>query len=302
MKNVKLIAWIIFVLVVLVFAYSTWQAGLYVTVGAFLTLFIMSFLYKDNPYYKFAEHLFVGVSAGYWMVMGFWNTMVPNLAARLHPPIVKGVLPALAEQKPDYWFLIPLALGILLLMRLSPKGGWISRWALAFIVGTTAGLNLVRYLRSDFIKQVSNTMLPLAERPEQFTVQHQITIVLIFLIILILMVMLIRGQSSSRGLSSLSGGGLFLISLAACAAGAYFCLHYKLSLTGLLVFAGVFCGLVYFFFSKEHHGIFGGAARFGILVLMLTFGAGFGYTVMARISLLAGRMTYLFGDWLGFIK
>ena len=45
-----------------------------------------------------------------------------------------------------------------------------------------------------------------------------------------------------------------------------------------------------------------GVARVGIWVLMLTFGAGFGYTVMARISLLAGRMTYLFGDWLGFIN
>jgi hypothetical protein len=34
-------------------------------VGALLTLFVFSFLYRDNPLYKFAEHLFVGVSAGY---------------------------------------------------------------------------------------------------------------------------------------------------------------------------------------------------------------------------------------------
>ena len=31
--------------------------------SALLTLMIFSFLYKDNPFYKFAEPLFVGVSA-----------------------------------------------------------------------------------------------------------------------------------------------------------------------------------------------------------------------------------------------
>jgi hypothetical protein len=247
MKNIKMISWVVFLLVVLVFAYSWWKSGILVTSGAFLTLFIMSFLYKDNPYYKFAEHLFVGVSAAYWMMMGFWNTMVPNLVAKLHPPLVKGVLPALSEKDANYLFLIPLFLGILLLMRLSPKGGWISRWALAFIVGTTAGLNLIRYLRSDFIAQVNNTMIPLVDK-------------------------------TAAGISFWG------------------------SFSNIFIFVGVLCGLVYFFFSKEHKGFFGGTARVGILILMLTFGAGFGYTVMARISLLAGRMTYLFGDWLGFIK
>ena len=33
-------------------------------VAAFLTLAIFSFLYKDNPFYKIAEHIFVGISAG----------------------------------------------------------------------------------------------------------------------------------------------------------------------------------------------------------------------------------------------
>jgi hypothetical protein len=252
MKNGKLINIVIFVLVIVAFLYSWsrsgWsKSGILITTAAFLTLFILSFLYKDNPYYKFAEHLFVGVSAAYWMVMAFWNTMVPNLVAKLYPSLVKGALPSLADKPPEYWFLIPLVLGILLLMRLSPKGGWISRWALAFIVGTTAGLNLIRYLRSDFIRQIDNTMIPLVARTD-------------------------------AGVSFLG------------------------SFSNIVIFVGVVCGLIYFFFSKEHKGLFGGAARLGIWILMLTFGAGFGYTVMARISLLAGRMSYLFGDWLGFIK
>ena len=31
---------------------------------------------------------------------------------------------------------------------------------------------------------------------------------------------------------------------------------------------------------------------------MISFGASFGYTVMARVSLLLGRFQFLLGDWL----
>jgi len=42
-----------------------------VWIAAGLTLCVFSFLYKDNPFYKFAEHLFVGVSAGYYIALNF---------------------------------------------------------------------------------------------------------------------------------------------------------------------------------------------------------------------------------------
>ena len=70
-------------------------------------------------------------------------------------------------------------------------------------------------------------------------------------------------------------------------------------ITNWVIFVGVFSGLVYFFFSKEHHGAFGAMARFGIWILMITFGASFGYTITGRISLLVGRITFPFCDWLG---
>jgi hypothetical protein len=61
----------------------------------------------------------------------------------------------------------------------------------------------------------------------------------------------------------------------------------------VVVVGGVICAIIYFYFSKAHKGTFGKAARVGIWVLMAAFGASFGYTVMARISLLTGRMDYL---------
>lgn len=238
-------------------AWFSIRDAFFITFAAFLTLAILSFLYKDNPYYKFAEHLFVGVSAAYWMCVGFWSTIVGNL----FPNISQGLSEKFHVPYKGFniFYFIPMILGIMLLMRLFKKVGWISRWPLAWIVGTTSGLYLIRYLRTDFISQVSNTFVPL--------------------------------------LVNWKGVGPFFSEFSLSASG-----QVAMTLTNWVIFIGVFCGLIYFFFSKEHVGFFGGASKVGIWVLMVTFGASFGYTVMGRVSLLVGRLTYLFRDWLGLIS
>lgn len=213
-------------------------------IGGLLTLMIFSFLYKDNPFYKFAEHLFVGVSAAYWMVVGFWSTLVPNLIARLWPSHMGGVLPSAVGTERELMYVIPLVLGLLMLTRLSPKANWLSRWAMAFVIGFAAGTNFTRYLQSDFVSQIHSSIEPIY----------------------------------TPGLSVMGTiGDIF---------------------SKLIIVGGLLSALIYFYFSKEHKGAFGRAARLGIWVLMAAFGATFGYTVMARISLLTGRMDFLI-RWVG---
>ncbi len=133
-------------------------------VAALFTLFIFSFLYKDNPFYKIAEAVVIGVSAAYWMVVGFWTVIIPNLIGKIWPSMIHSwAMPGLSPEREDFWFLylIPLLLGVLLLMRLSPSGAWLSRWPLAFIIGTTAGMRLVGFLHADFLSQISNTIIPI---------------------------------------------------------------------------------------------------------------------------------------------
>ena len=60
--------------------------------------------------------------------------------------------------------------------------------------------------------------------------------------------------------------------------------------------------LIYFFFSLEHKGVIGGISKIGVWFLMIAFGASFGFTVMARMSLLIGRIQFLIRDWLGIIQ
>jgi len=133
---------------------GVWTAGLF-------TLFIFSFLVRDNPLYKVAEAIVVGVSAGYWMVIGFWDVLVPNLFGKLMPGIVQSwAMPGL-DADTDWSYLAPLILGVMLLWRLAPSGTWIARWPLAFIVGTTAGLRLLAFLHGDFLAQIKNSIVPL---------------------------------------------------------------------------------------------------------------------------------------------
>ena len=51
--------------------------GVWIAVG--LTLCIYSFLYKDNPFFKFAEHLFVGVSVGLLLANTFHQVFLPYI-------------------------------------------------------------------------------------------------------------------------------------------------------------------------------------------------------------------------------
>ncbi|MFN0053703.1 MAG: hypothetical protein ACKV0T_16100 [Planctomycetales bacterium] len=131
--------------------------------AALCTLAILSFLYRDNPLYKLAESVFVGVTAAWAMVVGFYDGIVDKLLANLAPALVRGwALPDLERTKePNLLYLIPLMLGIMLLWRLLPRGGWIARWPLAFVVGTFAGLKLVNFLDADFVSQIRSTIIPL---------------------------------------------------------------------------------------------------------------------------------------------
>ncbi len=222
-----------------------------VWVAALLTLFVFSFLYKDNPLYKFAEHVFVGVSAGYYIVLNFWTVVVPNLWDPLvrtftgrdpvtHQAVVQAGGP-FAASLGDYraWFLIPAVLGVLLFARMVPRIDWISRWSLAMIIGIYAGLKTTGFAQGDLVAQAQASLQPL------------------------------WGADFWTGFNAI----LFTV--------------------------GLVTSLLFFFYSREHKGTLGVLARTGIAFLMVSFGAGYGYTVMSRLSLLIGRFQFLLEDWLG---
>jgi hypothetical protein len=146
----------------------SWPRTVGLWVAAFFTLAIFSFLYADNPAYKFAEAVVVGVSAGYWMVVGFWDTIVPKLGGALAPGLVKlwvqpSIEPVGAADQVAMW--LAMVLGAMLLTRLGSKGAWLSGWTLAFIIGVTAGLKLVSHIESDLLAQTAATVRSVVAEP-----------------------------------------------------------------------------------------------------------------------------------------
>lgn len=127
--------------------------------AAGLTLFIYSFLYKDNPLFKVGEHLYVGISVGYTVVLT-WHTVFLRL---LWEPLAKSVGEAPASPG-SYLLLIPAVLGLLMLARFIPKIAWLSRIAFAFVVGFGSGVAIPRVVSSYILKQIEDTVNPLLIR------------------------------------------------------------------------------------------------------------------------------------------
>ncbi|MFH0777808.1 MAG: hypothetical protein V2A71_04170 [Candidatus Eisenbacteria bacterium] len=123
---------------------GTWLA-------AFFTLCMLSFLYKDNPFFRFAESFFAGISLGYYIGLVSNQTLKPNL-----------VLPLLQDFSTNWSLLFAGGLGVMLYFRYVKKVAWVSRWALAVYVGYYVGVNMMQKLHGEVIPQVGDTMLSLS--------------------------------------------------------------------------------------------------------------------------------------------
>ena len=126
-------------------------------IAAFLTLCLYSFLYRDNPFYRFAEHLFVGVAVGYGIVVTIHQGFIP-FAWRPVETIISG-----EAQLTDIIKLIPIAIGMLFFARLSPRHTWLIRYPLAILIGVGAGAAIPNVLQADIFAQVRGTLTPFSQ-------------------------------------------------------------------------------------------------------------------------------------------
>ncbi len=74
------------------------------------------------------------------------------------------------------------------------------------------------------------------------------------------------------------------------------------SIDTILIVLGVIGTLSYFFFTFRDSRLLKGSSEFGKWIIMITFGAAFGNAIMGRISLLIGRIQFIFGEWIHLIK
>ena len=95
-----------------------------------LTLMVLSYLIGDNPFFRVAVYLFIGVSAGYAAAIAWHQVLVPRLVT----PLLTGSLGV------RLMAVIPLVLGLLLLFKLSPRTSHLGNLPMAFLVGVGAAV------------------------------------------------------------------------------------------------------------------------------------------------------------------
>jgi len=101
-------------------------------IGFILTLLIFSYLIGDNPLFRSAVYIFIGVSSGYAAVVVWHYVLMPKLFLPLGS----------ADPNQLVFLAAPLILSVSLLAKLSPRISWLGSFAMALLVGVGAATAL----------------------------------------------------------------------------------------------------------------------------------------------------------------
>lgn len=112
-----------------------------------VTLMVLSFLYKENPFFRLTEYIFIGLSSGYGFV------------AALRLFVNQGLNPIFLDGSLD--FIVPVILGALFYAQFTKKYSALYRLPLSLAIGYGLGVTIWSVTQTYFVRQVRATMLPL---------------------------------------------------------------------------------------------------------------------------------------------
>lgn len=223
-----------------------------ILLGGISTLAIYSFLYRENPFYRTFEHIYIGIATGLGLVISLERFIWPKLLVPiLHAsPTTYPTAPQLVALGADLTssvpynslyllYLIPMVFGLGYYTIFSRSYSWISRIVISFALGYGGGLAFKGFF-AEFIPQVVSSFKPLYV------------------------------PGSFWG-----------------------------SLNNVIFLVTLVCVMSYFFFSFEHDKpVIKQASAGGRWLMMISFGAFFGATIMARMSLLIERLQFFIEQWI----
>jgi len=214
--------------------------GAVLWLGALATLAMYSVLYRENPVYRIAEHVFLGLATGYGLYVIWRDVLFPIW----YKPLFRE----------HHWpWILALVAGGMYYTIYSRRFAWMSRLVMTTMMGLVAGLAFRKFY-GQFVPQIGASFKPL--------------------------VVLVKGPA---GLDW--PGTLFA------------------SLSNVLFLVCLISVLTYFFFTVEQRSpLVRRTAHTGRWLMMIAFGAMFGATVMARLSLFIGRLDFLFREWIPLIR
>ena len=235
--------------------YLSWK----ITAGVLATIGLYSVLYRENKFYRFFEHVFLGLAAGYATV-AFWTE---TLKEGWYDQIV-GTAAAHGEAATPGYYLwaILLPIGLMGYFVFNKKHNWISRVPIGIILGLWSGQQVQIWWTKygpqihDSIKAVVPTVWSPAFQPDKTNLSGDAA----------------QKVADSVYISDAINNIIFIVTLLAV--------------------------LSYFLFSFELKSKFMQRfTTLGRYLLMIGFGAIFGSTVMMRFALLIDRMYFVWIEW-----
>lgn len=116
------------------------------------TLMILSYLIGDNPLFKIAVYLFVGVASGYVASVIVWQVLYPKLFLPTGSALLDGAY------NQGLLLVVPWLGVAFILMKVSPRLSGIARITMAFLVGAGAAVTLAGALTGTLLPQVNATI------------------------------------------------------------------------------------------------------------------------------------------------
>jgi hypothetical protein len=117
--------------------------------GVFVTIFIYSFLWKENPLSRAVEHLFVGMAAVY------------TLAAMYDAAMTQAVWGAQRIEGGNYIWIIPILISFMYFFFFTKKYFYLYRYPVSIVVGIMAGMMICGMIQSNFLAQIQSTAVDL---------------------------------------------------------------------------------------------------------------------------------------------
>jgi hypothetical protein len=127
-----------------------------IALGFILTLMIFSYLLGDNPLYRLAIHILVGVGLGYAAVVAMYSVIIPHL---LDPvtEVLTGAPVTPAQQA------LPLValLALLLLLKLARPTAPLGNVTMGFVFGVGSAVAVGGAVLGTLLPQIAATAVPL---------------------------------------------------------------------------------------------------------------------------------------------
>jgi hypothetical protein len=103
--------------------------------GVLMTLGVFSVLYKENPVFRFLEHILVGLATGFGVLFIWFNFLLPNW----YQPMMPNAAAKAGELHGQWWLIFALLLALMFYSVYFSKLAWMNRFLIGVVMGWSAG-------------------------------------------------------------------------------------------------------------------------------------------------------------------